>query len=61
MWDLDLVRLTKISKFYNFTNHLNHAQPTWENQIVSGRNIYISNSRPTDKAVEAKFCGKGEV
>jgi hypothetical protein len=25
VWDLDPVRLTKISKFYNLTNHLNHA------------------------------------
>jgi hypothetical protein len=39
VWDLDTVRLTKISKFYNLTNHLNHAQPTWGNQIVRGRNI----------------------
>jgi hypothetical protein len=28
VWDLDLVCLTKISKFYNSTNHLNHVQPT---------------------------------
>jgi hypothetical protein len=39
VWDLDPVRLTRISKFYNSTNHLNHAKPTWSNQIVSGRNI----------------------
>jgi hypothetical protein len=39
VWDLDLVRFTQISRFYNLTNHLNHAQPTWRNQIVSGRNI----------------------
>ena len=39
IWDLDPVRFTKISKFYNSTNHLNHAQPTWGNQIVSGKNI----------------------
>jgi hypothetical protein len=31
VWDLDPVRLTKISKFYKSTNHLNHAQPTWGN------------------------------
>jgi hypothetical protein len=61
VWDLDPVRLTKISKFYNSTNHLNHAQPTWGNQIVSGRNIWISNGRPTDKAVEAEVCGNGAV
>jgi hypothetical protein len=28
VWDLDPIRLTKISKFYNSTNHLNHAQST---------------------------------
>jgi hypothetical protein len=61
VWDLDLVRLTKISKFYNSTNHLNHAQLTWGNQIVSGRNIWISNGRPTDKAVEAEVRGNGAV
>jgi hypothetical protein len=31
VWDLDPVRLTQISRLYNLTNHLNHAQPTWEN------------------------------
>jgi hypothetical protein len=61
VWDLDPVCLTKISKFYNSTNHLNHAQPTWGNQIVSGRNIWISNGRPTNKAVEAKVRGNGAV
>ena len=30
-WDLDPVHLTKISKFYNMTNHLNHVQPTSRN------------------------------
>jgi hypothetical protein len=59
VWDLDPVRLTK--KFYNSTNHLNHAQPTWGNQIVSGRNIWISNGRPTNKAVEAEVRGNGAV
>ena len=31
VWDLDPVRPTKILKFYNSTNHLNHVQLTWEN------------------------------
>jgi hypothetical protein len=57
VWDFDPVRLTRISKFYNSTNHLNHAQPTWGNQIMSGRNIWIANGRPTDKAVEAEVRG----
>jgi hypothetical protein len=30
-------------------NHLNHAQSTWSNQIVSGRNIWIAHGRPIDK------------
>jgi hypothetical protein len=50
VWDLDPVHLTRILKFYNFTNHLNHAQPTWGNQIVSNKNIWIANGRPTDSA-----------
>ena len=29
--DLDPVHLTKISKFYNSTNHLNQVQLTWGN------------------------------
>jgi hypothetical protein len=61
VWDLDPVCLTKISKFYNMMNHLNHAQPTWGNQIVSGRNIWISLGRPTDKVVEAEARGNGAV
>jgi hypothetical protein len=61
VWDLDPVCLTKISKFYNSTNHLNHVQPTWGNQIINGRNIWISNGRPTDKAVEAEVRGNRVV
>ena len=59
--DLDPICLTKISKFYNSTNHLNHAQPTWENHIMSRRNIWIASGRPTDKAIEAKTCGNGAI
>jgi hypothetical protein len=61
VWDLDPVHLTKISKFYNMTNYLNHAQPTWGNQIVSGRNIWISLERPTDKVIEAEARQNGAV
>jgi hypothetical protein len=61
VWDLDPVRLTKISKFYNLTNNLNHTQPMWGNQIVSGRNIWISLGRPTNKVVEAEARGNGAV
>ena len=49
VWSLDLVKLTNISKFYNSTNHLEHAQPTWGWQLISGRNIWIVHGRPTDK------------
>jgi hypothetical protein len=61
VWDLDHVWLTQISKFYNSTNHLNHTQPIWGNQIVSSRNIWIANRRPTDKAVEVDVRGNGAV
>ena len=53
VWTLDSVQLHNISKFYNSTNHLNHAQPTWGNQIVSGRNIWLHYGRPTNSATEA--------
>jgi hypothetical protein len=59
VWDLDPIRLTMISKFYNSTNHLNHAQLTWGNQIVSGINIWIANGKPTDKVKEAEVRGNG--
>ena len=39
VWGLDLVKLTNFSKFYNSTYHLEHAQPMWGWQIISGRNI----------------------
>ena len=55
VWDLDLVRLTKIVKFYNSINPLNHVQPMWENQIVSSRNIWISNGRPWTRLLKPKF------
>ena len=54
VWDLDPVCLTKISKFYNMTNHLNHAQSMWGNQIVSKWNNWISLGRLTNKVVEAE-------
>ena len=61
VWDLDPVRLTKISKFYNMMNHLNHAQSTWGNKIISGRNIWISLGRPIDKVVKAEAWGNRTV
>ena len=59
--DLDPVRFTKISKFYKMMNYLNHVQPMWRNQIVSGRNIWIFLGRPIDKVVEAEAWENGTV
>jgi hypothetical protein len=53
VWSLDPTKLRNISKFYNCTNHLDHAQPTWGNQIISCRNIWIECKRPTDSSTEA--------
>ena len=61
VWSLDPVKLTNISKFYNSTNHLEHAQPTWGWQIVSGRNIWLSHGRPSDKDGENERRGNGAV
>ena len=54
VWSLDPVKLTNISKFYNSTNHLEHAQPMWGWQLISGQNIWIVHGRPTDKESEHK-------
>jgi hypothetical protein len=61
VWSLDPLKLHDISKFYNSTNHLRHAQPTWGWQLISGRNIWITQGRPTDKAGEADVRGNGAV
>lgn len=61
VWTLDTVQLHNISKFYNSTNHLNHAQPTWGNQIISGRNIWLHCGRPTNIATEAATRQNGAV
>jgi hypothetical protein len=52
VWSLDHTKLRNISKFYNCTNHLNHAQPTWGNQIIACRNIWITYKRPAEKTGE---------
>ena len=49
VWSLDPIKLMNISKFYNSTNHLEHAQPTWDWQLISSRNIWITHGQPTDK------------
>ena len=48
VWSLDPTKLRNISKFYNITNHLDHAQPTWGNQIISCKNIWVTYKRATD-------------
>jgi hypothetical protein len=53
VWSLDATKLRNISKFYNITNHLDHAQPTWGNQIISCRNIWITYKRATDEVTDA--------
>ena len=49
MWSLDPVKLTNILKFYNSTNHLEHAQPTWGWQIISTHNIWLAHGGSTNK------------
>ena len=61
VWSLDPVKLTSISKFYNSTNHLEHAQPTWGWQIISGHNMWLAHGQPTDKDGENHHCGNGGV
>ena len=61
VWSLDPVKLTNISKFYNSTNHLEHAQPTRGWQLISGRNIWIAHGRPTDKEGKHKRRGNHAV
>ena len=56
VWSLDPVKLTNISKFYNSTNHLEHAQPTWGWLLISGRNIWIVHGQPTNKKGEHERC-----
>lgn len=52
VWSLDQNKLRNVSKFYNCTNHLDHAQPTWGNQIISCRNIWLACKRPTEVLTE---------
>ena len=61
VWSLDPVKLTNISKFYNSTNHLEHAQPMWGWQLISGRNIWIAHGQPTNKEGEHERRGNCAV
>ena len=49
VWTLDEAKLRNISSFYNCTNHLNHANPTWGIQMISCRKIWKICGRPTEK------------
>ena len=52
VWTLDEAKLRIISNFYNCTNHLNHAKPTWGNQMISCRKTWKICGRPTEKENE---------
>ena len=55
VWTLDPAQFTEISKFYNSANHLTHSQPTWGNQIVSCRNIWLSYKLPISVPVKGTW------
>ena len=57
VWMLDDAKLRNISGFYNCTNHLNHAKPTWGNQMISCRKIWKICGRPTEKENEGVVRG----
>ena len=59
VWTLDDAKLRNISSFYNCTNHLNHAKPTWGNQMISCRKIWKICGRPTEKENEGVVRGNG--
>lgn len=48
VWSKEAMILVRISEFYNMCNHLNHAQPTWGTNILSARNVWISQDKPTN-------------
>ena len=57
VWTLDEAKLRNISSFYNCTNHLNHAKPTWNNQMISYKKIWKICGRPTEKENEGVVRG----
>ena len=59
VWTLDDAKLRNISSFYNCTNHLNHAKPTWGNQMISCRKIWKICGHPTEKENEGVVRGNG--
>lgn len=61
VWSRDPLKLQRISKFYNDTNHLDHAQPTWGNQISSCRRIWLNSGRPSYQREEGAIRKNGAV
>ena len=59
VWTLNDAKLRNISSFYNCTNHLNHAKPTWGNQIISCRKIWTMYGHPIQKENEVVVRGNG--
>ena len=57
VWTLDDAKLRNISSFYNCTNHLNHAKPTWGNQVISCRKIWKICGRLMEKENEGVVRG----
>ena len=61
VWTLDDSKLRNISNFYNCTNHLNHAKPTWGNQMISCKKIWKICGRSTEKENEGVVRGNGAI
>lgn len=61
VYDTDPKRLTAISEFYNTTNPLKHAQPTWGNQLIPSRAVWEACGRPSSIANEDSIRHNGSV
>ena len=61
VWTLDEAKLRNISSFYNCTNHLNHAKPTWDNQMINYRKIWKICGCPTEKENEGVIRCNGAI
>ena len=59
VWTLDEAKLRNISSFYNCTNHLNHAKPTWDDQMISCKKIWKICGYPTRKENKGVLRGNG--
>ena len=47
VWNKDPRIIRKILAWYNRVNHFQNFMPTWANNILSARNVWISLGRPT--------------